>query len=50
MIRGTYLHGFENPLLSTAGERYKEGRRVRIAGGYGPEGRMEGKGGGIEHG
>jgi hypothetical protein len=31
MIRGTYLHGFENPLLNTAGERYKERRRrVRI--------------------
>jgi hypothetical protein len=31
MIRGTYLHGFENPLLHTAGERYKERRRrVRI--------------------
>ncbi len=27
IIRDTYLHGFENPLLNTAGERYKEGRR-----------------------
>jgi hypothetical protein len=55
IIRGTYLHGFEKPLLNTAGETYKEGRRgLRIAGGYGPEGRMEGKKGvgirGIEYG
>jgi hypothetical protein len=27
IIRSTYLHGFENPLINTAGERNKEGRR-----------------------
>jgi hypothetical protein len=33
IIRDTILHGFENPLLSTAGERYKEGRRGCTKGG-----------------